>query len=120
MGCDELLGGRYKLPGRTYMLTNVIHPMFEETKKLIKENMKKCKYIGLTTDAWTSIVQQSYITVTVHMLIDDFQLQSYVLDTSEIKERHTTDNLLSHLHNVLKDYDFEPGNEQRIIYNFNA
>ena len=118
--CEEILGGRYKVTGRTYMQTNVINPMFLETKEIIKGNMKKCKYIGLTTDAWTSIVQQSYITVTAHMLTDEFELQSYVLDTSEIKERHTSDNLLLHLHKVLRDYDFEPGNEQRITYNFNS
>ena len=118
--CDEILRGRYKVPGRTYMLTNVIHPMFLETKKIIKANMKQCKYIGLTTDAWTSLVQQSYITVTAHMLTDEFNLQSYVLDTSEIKERHTSDNLLLHLHKVLEDYAFETGNEQRITYNFNS
>ena len=118
--CDEILSGRYNLPTRTYMLNNVINPMFQETKEHIRKELKKCKNIGLTTDAWTSIVQQSFITVTAHIIDDDFKLVSYVLDTQEIKERHTSENLLHHLHTVLKDYDIQVGDQHQITLNFNA
>ena len=85
--CDEILSGRYNLPTRTYILNNVINPMFQETKEHIKKELKKYKNIGLTTDAWTSMVQQSYITVTAHIIDEDFKLVSYVLDTQEIKKK---------------------------------
>ena len=84
--CDEILSGRYNLPTRTYILNNVINPMFQETKEHIKKELKKYKNIGLTTDAWTSMVQQSYITVTAHIIDEDCKLVSYVLDTAEIKK----------------------------------
>ena len=68
------------------------------------------------------MVQQSYITVTAHIIDENCKLVSYVLDTSEIKERHTSENLMDHLHNVLKDYDINTDSEtqHKIIYNFNA
>ena len=84
--CDEILGGRYNLPTRTYNLDNFINPMFQKTKDHIKKELKKHKHIGLTTDAWTSMVQQSYITVTAHIIDEDCKLVSYVLDTAEKKD----------------------------------
>ena len=80
----EILNGRYNFPGRTYMWDNVVTPMFDETKERIKNKLKSVIYIALTTDAWTSITQTSYITVTAHFLDEDFKLQNYVLDTTEI------------------------------------
>ena len=68
------------------------------------------------------MVQQSYITVTAHIIDEDCKLVSYVLDTAEIKERHTSENLMDHLHNVLRDYDIkiDSQNNHKITYNFNA
>ena len=51
------------------MLNNVINPMFHETKENIKNKLKTVIHIALTTDAWTSITQASYITVTAHLIL---------------------------------------------------
>ena len=66
--CRQLLGGRYNLPSRYFIQENVMTPMYEETKAHIKSELKKQINIGLTTDAWTSTAQQSYITVTSHII----------------------------------------------------
>ena len=66
----EVLNGRYSLPTCGYMLDNVINPMFQETKEDIKYKLKT--YIGLTTDAWTSMAQSSFITITAHILDEEF------------------------------------------------
>ena len=39
--CEEILGGKYNLPTRAYILNNVINPMFQETKDLIEKELKK-------------------------------------------------------------------------------
>ena len=80
----EILEGRYNLPSCSYMVHNVITPMFHETKEEIKNKLKNIKYIALTTDAWTSIAQKSFITVTAHFMDEDCKLVCYVLDTIEI------------------------------------
>ena len=118
--CSELLGGRYNLPSRYYIQENVMKPMFEETKAHIKKELKKQVHIGLTTDAWTSTTQQSYITVTAHIIDEKCNLKSYVLDTSEITTRHTSENLIVHIENVLTEYEINTKNDLHIIYNFNA
>ena len=43
--CDEILNGRYKLPTRTYILTNVINPMFRKPKTTLEMNWKNTKIL---------------------------------------------------------------------------
>ena len=76
-------------------------------------------HISLTTDAWRSFSKKSYITVTAHILDEDLELHSIVLDTDEIKERHTSENLLKHVKKVVSDWGLENKGESFTI-NFNA
>merc|ERR1712237_172136 len=66
------------------------------------------------------MTQGSNITITAHLLDEDFQLVSYVLDTQEIKVTHTSEHLLTHIHGVLKDYDITEENNSKITLNYNA
>ena len=61
-----------------------------------------------------------FITLTVHIIDEDFKLVSYVLDTQEIKERHTSENLLQHLQTVLNQYDIDVEKNHKITLNYNA
>ena len=116
--CSEMLDGRYNIPSRDYIQNSVMIPMYQETKVEIKKELKKHMNIGLTTDAWTSMTQQSYITVTAHVITEQCELMSYVLSTAEISKRHTSVNLMEHIHGVLQDYEI--ATEHNIVCNFNA
>ncbi|XP_036338534.1 zinc finger BED domain-containing protein DAYSLEEPER-like [Rhagoletis pomonella] len=48
---------------------------------------------ALTTDAWTSTAVVSYITITTHFIDDNWELRSYVLETFDHPQRHTSENL---------------------------
>ena len=74
----------------------------------------------MSTDAWTTTAQQHFITVTAHVTDKEFNLLAYALDTTEIKVRHTSDNLLAHLRNVLQEYDIQAGDNHRFSLNYNA
>ena len=119
--CGQFLEGRYNLPTQSYMVDHVINPVFTFTKELIKNKLKNTKYIGLTTDAWTSIGQKYYITITAHLIDEDSKMVCYVLDTEEIQNRHTKDHLLAHIQKVLlSQYDIEVENNHRLTLMFNA
>ena len=84
--------------------------------------IKKVKYISMTTDAWTSFAKQSYITVTAHLIdvVDDkLQLLHFVLDTSEIKVNHTSENLLKYVKKVIDKFNLEP-NVNDIVINYDS
>ena len=103
------------------MVAHVINPLFTFTKELIKNKLKNTKHIGITTDAWTSLGQKYYITLTAHLLDDDSKMVCYVLHTEEIQNRHTKDHLLAHIQKVLlSQYDIEVENNHRLTLMFNA
>merc|ERR1712121_312880 len=62
---------------------------------------------------------QSYITVTAHVINEDeSELKEFVLSTTEITERHTSENLMEHIGKVLKEYNISK--ENSVTCNFNA
>ena len=56
-------------------------------------------------DAWTSIAQQSYITITASVINYVNKIKCYVLDTSEITTSHTSENLLMHICGKLEHFN---------------
>ena len=84
----------YRIPSRNYMQNSVITPMYEDTKIYVKSVIENSDDLALTMDAWTSLTQKSFITLSCHIIeeVDDkWELHEYCLDTSEMKERHTAE-----------------------------
>ncbi|QQP52124.1 zinc finger BED domain-containing protein 1, partial [Caligus rogercresseyi] len=81
----------YLIPSRT-TFTSLLE--VEHAKK--KEELKKClsaSNVSLTTDCWTSLNNESYITVTFHTITSEWRLFSGVLLTDNMAEKHTAENL---------------------------
>ena len=98
----------YRIPSRSYMQDNVITPMYEDTKNHVKSVIDNCTDLALTVDAWTSLNQKSFITLSCHVIeeVDDtWKLQAYCLDTSEMKKKHTAENILTFLNHQLSMYN---------------
>lgn len=45
--------------------------------------------VALTTDAWTSLALESYVTVTCHYIDEKLEMKSTVLQTRSMPERHS-------------------------------
>ena len=97
----------YNMPSPETLRTNVLVPMFHETRSAIKRILDPINALALTCDGWTSIADHSYITVTSHAIDKDCKLRSFVLDTVEMKKSHTSENLLTEIQSVLCDWHLE-------------
>merc|ERR1712002_471593 len=115
---ENLSGRQYNLPGRTYMSTCVLPGMWMKCKEGVSALLKNVKYISFTTDCWRSFNRDGYITVTAHLIDDNHVLHSIVLDTSEIKVRHTSENLYEHIKHVLEEWGLN-SNKDYVGLNFN-
>ena len=60
------------------------------------------KFLAFTTDIWTSRATEAYMMITAHYISDEWKLESNVLCTSEIAERHTGANIASRIQEVLE------------------
>ena len=75
----------YKIPSRTTITTRV-EASYVRKKAELKIQLATAN-VALTTDCWTSLTTESYITVTCHYIEPDWQLMSAVLESMPV--RHT-------------------------------
>ena len=64
-------------------------------------------HVAITTDSWTSRAVQSYFTVTAHYITSDWKLESKVLQTREMPERHTALNIAEKLQDSIKEWKID-------------
>ena len=93
----------YKVPSRTH-ITNVCHKTYEAAKEHLVATLCDVPSVALTTDIRTSRATQAYITVTVHFITDDWAMESKVLSTQEMPERHTGVHISERLIDISKEW----------------
>ena len=77
----------YRVPSRPH-IKSICQKLYTEEKEKLMGKLDS-RHVALTSDLWTSQAVQAYLTVTVHFINDEWALESYVLTTTEIPERHT-------------------------------
>jgi len=73
-------------------MTGRLQVMAEGVKSKLKDETRDTlAQIALTTDIWTSMSNDAYLSVTASYITGDWQLQMPVLTTVSMEERHTAD-----------------------------
>ena len=78
-----------KIPSAAHFSTLVRQKHQAAISKLKEVLQKEAKNVSLTTDIWTSIANDAYLTVSAHFISTDWTLYSVVLCTCAFPERHT-------------------------------
>ena len=86
-------GHTYEPPSRKYFTETLLPKMMKETSQKMMSEVQSIHGIGITTDAWTSLATEGYVTYTAHYVTDDWELKSRVLSTQSTDEKHTAENL---------------------------
>ena len=90
----------YTLPSQKQFSSDIIHK-FETCKDKLKKRLEaEALSIALTTDIWTSMATEAYMTVTGHYIDPNLKLQNFVLETLPFPERHTGVNIAEKLKGV--------------------
>ncbi|XP_051806493.1 E3 SUMO-protein ligase ZBED1-like [Acanthochromis polyacanthus] len=85
----KTLEPRYTLPTRATFTDTVVPTLYKETKAKVMESLSKASHVAITSDAWTSVATESYVTITAHCISEDWQIVGYVLQTRSVYESHT-------------------------------
>lgn len=105
----EVCEPRYVLPSMATFRNNIVPATYKDASNQLKSIIKAHKATNpkacysLTTDGWTSRNPTSYVTYTLHLVIEH-QVRSFVLATQELSEKHTAQNLTSHLAKTLSEW----------------
>jgi len=77
------------VPSRTHV-AKVLRHKHELGKELFRRKLEtEASSIALTTDIWTSVATEAYITVSAHYISSAWKCSSCVLETKPFPERHT-------------------------------
>ena len=63
--------------------------LYQDVKLKITPQLLSATSVGYTTDIWSSVATESYITLTAHFITSDFEQKSYILATRNMPERDT-------------------------------
>lgn len=96
-------------PGYTCPSRKQISKLLQQKAQAARTELKKeladvKSNVALTTDIWSSSATEAYITVTLHYLNENWKLCSYVLETSEFSDRHTSANIAERLTEIASQY----------------
>uniref|UniRef100_H2ZWK5 HAT C-terminal dimerisation domain-containing protein n=1 Tax=Latimeria chalumnae TaxID=7897 RepID=H2ZWK5_LATCH len=101
----ELVEPGYQLPSRTFFI-QMVEKKYLVTR--IKVELKTPEKIALTSDIWTSLATETYMSVTAHFITKDWQLKSINLAIKPLSERHTGENIVTFIEEVLEKFELEP------------
>jgi len=97
----------YCIPSRTAITTVLLLAAYNNGVDWVKAVLADAEALTLTTDSWTSLMTESYISVTCHFITSDFRLDSCLLQCNKFTERHTAENLVRDLLAVVCEWSVD-------------
>jgi hypothetical protein len=94
---------RFQLPSRRTCTRDIVRLYFEEKAKLKKFFKDHCQRVCLTTDCWTSQVQDGYMTVTATFIDENWNLHKKVIGFFMVKG-HKGEDIGKNLIKCLDDW----------------
>jgi len=79
--------------------------LYQDEKLKITPQLSSALSVGYTTDIWSSIATESYITLTAHFITSE--QKSYILATQNMTERHTGVHIEERVMQMLLEYNLE-------------
>ena len=98
---------RYTIVSRKHMTYNLLPELYNSEKVKLLDKLKQVDHVSVTTDCWTSRTVDPYMTVTVHFVDQNWQINSRVLSTTKVEGSHTGEKIADELRGVFKTWDIE-------------
>ncbi len=98
---------RYPVPCRP-TIKKVIGKKYEVEQQKIKKRIDDCKEgVATTTDGWTSIANDGYLSLTGHGINDQWELIAFCIDIIVLTERHTGEHLAEALSKLFDEWGMD-------------
>ena len=82
----------------------IIPKMYAGVREKVDTKIKPLEAVACTTDGWTSIATESYITLTCHFIDNKWDMNSVCLQTRHHPESHTAENLKEILEGAFSEW----------------
>lgn len=91
----NVVAPNFKIPSREE-ISRRIFLLYDSMKTMFIDKLKNVQHFALTTDIWTDTQTRSHIGITIHF-VDNFIINSGLLDIFELDEKHTSEYIASKL-----------------------
>ncbi|CAG8641603.1 6008_t:CDS:2, partial [Scutellospora calospora] len=98
----NLFDNRYQIPCQQTIQTGILNK-YKSMYKTVLKKLKKPKKVSITCDIWSSIIMQSYLSITVHFINSEWQLRHFLLDLCLLTKKHTAINIQQTIEQVLNE-----------------
>ena len=96
---------QYEVFSRT-TLTSRLHKRHGDMKNYLTNLLPTLPSCAITHDGWTSIAMQSYCSLTLHFITNDWELKNICLQVKELPGSHTAENIKESLLEAKKTWKF--------------
>lgn len=107
-GFMELIAGfhsAYQLASRTTLTRTHLPETYSIVAEKVRLKLKDISYITVTTDTWTSIATENYMSLTPHFIDNIWKVHTILVDCFKFSDRHTSENLKAEMARVLTEWD---------------
>ena len=73
--------------------------------KVIDILSKVVEFLSITADIWTSIATESYLSVTLYYIDNNWEMKSFALGTFPLTESHTGESIECWIKDLLKEFN---------------
>lgn len=94
---------KYKPPTRECLTNRLIPAWYHLEKSNVISELREVSHIAFTSDGWTSLTQDHYLTITVHYLVQG-NMRQKVLSTKAVYTAQTGIVVAEEISDILKDF----------------
>ena len=107
---------RYELPSQNYFSRVAIPALYSEVKSEIQQkiNDQHFTFYAGTTELWSSITSEPYLSYTTHCIDKNWNMCCKCLQTHYMPEAHTAVNLQDALTSSLEQWNLDPDKQVAI------
>ena len=87
-------------------MNNHLRSMYNTATAKLKDIISDIDACAITHDGWTSISTESYGTITLHFIDEDWKLFNVVLQTRKIIGQHTAEAIKNNLMEAQVEWGF--------------
>ena len=98
----KLMEPGYTIPCRKHfikLLQNKYMAGMTTLKKILRDNVES---MAITMDIWTSLTNESYMSITVHYISKEWEMLSCILETVSFPDHHTGVNIAKMMKDVVQ------------------
>ena len=103
---------RYRKSCRQTLTKDTIPDMKKKTIEKIKKELDKAEYVSITSDCWTSVSNNAFMSVTCHWVNECFELKNCLLALKYCPVSHTGFNLSNEIKACLDEWNLT----KKVIY----